>query len=101
MCIEAFIPILQPRAPIRQRFYCACWKIYSAQGLVHVGHQISRALRLPMPPKTYLTGKFIHLAVHHFMKPLQLVPSEDLEPETLESNPRKYHDAWRSLVGAQ
>ncbi|EJD43400.1 CTP synthase [Auricularia subglabra TFB-10046 SS5] len=32
---------------------------------------------------------------------LQLVPSEDLERETLETAPVKYHDAWRALVGAQ
>ncbi|KZV79962.1 GATase-domain-containing protein, partial [Exidia glandulosa HHB12029] len=32
---------------------------------------------------------------------LQLVPSEDLERETLDTAPVKYHDAWRALVGAQ
>ncbi|KZP28344.1 CTP synthase [Athelia psychrophila] len=31
---------------------------------------------------------------------LQCVDSSDLEPETQESNPAKYHDAWRALVGA-
>ncbi|KAF8178438.1 CTP synthase [Pholiota molesta] len=29
------------------------------------------------------------------------VESSDLEPETQESNPAKYHDAWRAVVGAQ
>ncbi|KAJ6572171.1 CTP synthase N-terminus-domain-containing protein [Mycena capillaripes] len=28
------------------------------------------------------------------------VESSDLEPETQESNPAKYHDAWRAVVGA-
>ncbi|KJA26767.1 hypothetical protein HYPSUDRAFT_35913 [Hypholoma sublateritium FD-334 SS-4] len=28
------------------------------------------------------------------------VESSDLEPETQESNPARYHDAWRSVVGA-
>ncbi|KAH7100513.1 CTP synthase [Auriculariales sp. MPI-PUGE-AT-0066] len=32
---------------------------------------------------------------------LQMVPSEDLEPQTLESSPVRYHDAWRALVSAQ
>ncbi|KAG8710367.1 CTP synthase ura7 [Ceratobasidium sp. 395] len=32
---------------------------------------------------------------------LQWVESSDLEPETLENNPVRYHDAWRYLVGAQ
>lgn len=31
---------------------------------------------------------------------LQWVESSDLEPETQESNPARYHDAWRSVVGA-
>ncbi|KAJ1302280.1 hypothetical protein OPQ81_001098 [Rhizoctonia solani] len=29
------------------------------------------------------------------------VESSDLEPETLENNPVRYHDAWRALVGAR
>ncbi|KAG6881280.1 hypothetical protein C0992_001439, partial [Termitomyces sp. T32_za158] len=28
------------------------------------------------------------------------VESSDLEPETQESYPAKYHDAWRAVVGA-
>ncbi|KAF8970407.1 CTP synthase [Flammula alnicola] len=31
---------------------------------------------------------------------IQWVESSDLEPETQESNPAKYHDAWRAVVGA-
>ncbi|KAF9045799.1 CTP synthase [Hymenopellis radicata] len=31
---------------------------------------------------------------------LTWVESSDLEPETQESNPAKYHDAWRAVVGA-
>ncbi|KAJ7597758.1 CTP synthase N-terminus-domain-containing protein [Mycena floridula] len=31
---------------------------------------------------------------------LQWVESSDLEPETKETNPAKYHDAWRAVVGA-
>ncbi|KAJ7636855.1 CTP synthase N-terminus-domain-containing protein [Roridomyces roridus] len=31
---------------------------------------------------------------------LHWVESSDLEPETQESNPAKYHDAWRAVVGA-
>ena len=30
-----------------------------------------------------------------------MVPSEDLEKQTLEVSPVRYHDAWRALVGAQ
>ncbi|KAG5336746.1 CTP synthase ura7 [Termitomyces sp. Mn162] len=30
----------------------------------------------------------------------QWVESSDLEPETQENNPAKYHDAWRAVVGA-
>ncbi|KAH7332758.1 CTP synthase N-terminus-domain-containing protein [Rhizoctonia solani] len=32
---------------------------------------------------------------------LTWVESSDLESETLENNPVRYHDAWRALVGAQ
>jgi hypothetical protein len=28
------------------------------------------------------------------------VESSDLEPEVQDSNPAKYHDAWRAVVGA-
>ncbi|KAJ3513143.1 hypothetical protein NLJ89_g3109 [Agrocybe chaxingu] len=31
---------------------------------------------------------------------IQWVESSDLEPEMQESNPKKYHDAWRAVVGA-
>ncbi|KAF8317151.1 CTP synthase [Clavulina sp. PMI_390] len=31
---------------------------------------------------------------------LDWVDSSDLEPDTLEASPLRYHDAWRSLVGA-
>ncbi|KAF9554143.1 CTP synthase [Agrocybe pediades] len=31
---------------------------------------------------------------------IQWVESSDLEPETQESNPAKYHDAWRAVVGS-
>jgi hypothetical protein len=31
---------------------------------------------------------------------IQMVESTDLEAKTQESNPAKYHDAWRALVGA-
>ena len=31
----------------------------------------------------------------------QWVESSDLEPQTLESSPVKYHDAWRAVVGAK
>ncbi|KAF6757599.1 CTP synthase [Ephemerocybe angulata] len=31
---------------------------------------------------------------------VQWVESSDLEPETQESSPARYHDAWRSVVGA-
>ncbi|KAF7968524.1 hypothetical protein HWV62_30177 [Athelia sp. TMB] len=31
---------------------------------------------------------------------LQWVDSSDLEPDMQESNPAKYHDAWRAIVGA-
>ncbi|KDQ60060.1 hypothetical protein JAAARDRAFT_594888 [Jaapia argillacea MUCL 33604] len=31
---------------------------------------------------------------------LQWVESSDLEPETQDGNPAKYHDAWRAVVGA-
>jgi CTP synthase len=30
----------------------------------------------------------------------QWVESSDLEPSTQESDPAKYHDAWRAVVGA-
>lgn len=32
---------------------------------------------------------------------LTWVESTDLEPEALEASPLRYHDAWRSLVGAE
>ncbi|KAG8925724.1 CTP synthase ura7 [Tulasnella sp. 418] len=32
---------------------------------------------------------------------VEWVESTDLEPETLESDPAKYHDAWKSLVSAK
>lgn len=32
---------------------------------------------------------------------LQWVESTDLEPETQESHPVNYHDAWRAVVGAK
>lgn len=32
---------------------------------------------------------------------IQWVESSDLEPEIQESNPAKYHDAWRAVVGAR
>lgn len=31
----------------------------------------------------------------------QWVDSSDLEPDSLETSPVRYHDAWRALVGAQ
>ena len=36
-----------------------------------------------------------------FSHRFQWVESSDLESETQESNPAKYHDAWRAVVGAQ
>lgn len=32
---------------------------------------------------------------------LQWVESSDLEPETQEAAPARYHDAWRMVVGAK
>jgi CTP synthase len=37
---------------------------------------------------------------YHARRYFQWVESSDLEPKTQESNPAKYHDAWRALVGA-
>jgi CTP synthase len=31
----------------------------------------------------------------------QWVESSDLEPEQQEADPKKYHDAWRTVVGAK
>jgi CTP synthase len=30
----------------------------------------------------------------------QWVESSDLEPENQDADPKKYHDAWRTIVGA-
>ena len=35
------------------------------------------------------------------LRHLQWVEASDLEPETQESHPVNYHDAWRIVVGAQ
>ncbi len=31
----------------------------------------------------------------------QWVESSDMEPEQQEADPKKYHDAWRTVVGAK
>ena len=31
----------------------------------------------------------------------QWVESSDLEPEQQDADPKKYHDAWRTVVGAK
>lgn len=46
----------------------------------------------------------LHFAMKYYtITPLfyQWVESSDLEPEQQEADPKKYHDAWRIVVGAK
>lgn len=67
------------------------------KALEHSAFRVQRKLVLQVSGAGLADKLFADLILHMC---LQWVESSNLETETQESNPAKYHDAWRALVGA-
>lgn len=67
------------------------------KALEHSAFRVQRKLVLQVGSTGAMDKLFADLILHMC---LQWVESSNLETETQESNPAKYHDAWRTLVGA-
>ena len=65
------------------------------KALEHSAFRCQRQLDLKVHPMMLQYDLLIHTSS------FQWVESSHLEPETQDSNPVAYHDAWRTVVGAK
>lgn len=76
-------PILPPSHPrLLSRLLLLSCLLFRTQPLLHLLCDLA-----------WLTNDMVATA--------QWVESSDLEPQTQEINPAKYHDAWKTIVGAK